>query len=471
MLVVTCSTEALSFTESASTVDRDRVFTTTTEAVSFTEAAAPVNRTLHINGTSTELIAFAENAAFVAIYKGTIDVTLPLISVIATGEAGLLNTLHETATGNSSFTGIFDFEITDTAVLGDELRTFTTQSVTDTATASDSQTFTAGPLLHETATATEAYAIVWDSNLSTGAWKRAHEEFEFSLSEELTEVANATDTIATQRLTVLHESAYAQDVLTASTTANNEIGYTAEASDSQTIGLGEAITDVANASDTQTQLVEPQQSLTDTATATDTLTDASGQYAMLVEAATASDLITYGSSTLNTVIEAVATANEVIWAPDYLAVAWVLNTETTGLSNYDNFGFNSIAEHNGVLYATSPNGVYSFTGDDDDGRKISAEVTTGFLDFDAEQTKRISDLYVGYTGGSLQCDVETYDGPQDVYNYQLEERDADAPRNNRLKVGRGLSSRYWRFSVKNVQGADFQLYDLTANVGRSNRRL
>jgi hypothetical protein len=88
-----------------------------------------------------------------------------------------------------------------------------------------------------------------------------------------------------------------------------------------------------------------------------------------------------------------------------------------------------------------------------------------------EETKRMSDLYVGYTGGRLQCDVETYDGPQDVYNYLMEERDADAPRNNRLKIGRGLSSRYWRFTVKNLEGADFQLHDMTAVIGRSNRRL
>ena len=53
----------------------------------------------------------------------------------------------------------------------------------------------------------------------------------------------------------------------------------------------------------------------------------------------------------------------------------------------------------------------------------------------------------------------------------MEERDADAQRNNRCKPGKGLSSRYWRFEIRNVDGADFQIYDVTAEVAASKRRL
>jgi hypothetical protein len=71
----------------------------------------------------------------------------------------------------------------------------------------------------------------------------------------------------------------------------------------------------------------------------------------------------------------------------------------------------------------------------------------------------------------MECDVETYDGPEDVYTYEMEPRDADAPRNNRLKIGRGLNSRYWRFEFRNVSGADFQLQDVAVQVTTSKRRL
>lgn len=471
MLIVTCSTEAISFTESASTVDRDRVFTTTTEAVSFTEASAPINRTLHLNPASAEILTLVENAAVVEIYRATVAITLPLAGVIAGAEAGLLNYLTSVVTASESFTGLMDFEISETAIATDELRTFTTQSLTDVANASDSITATAGPQLHETATATNTFATVWTANLSTGKWKRAHEEFEYGLAEALTDVVNVVDTITPTRVTNLHESGYANEVLTASTNANNALSSTVNASDSQVIGLGEALADTANANDVLTDTASPQAALTDTATVTEVVTPIAGNYALLVGAAQASNVISYGSSVLTTALESVITAGDTIWAADLAAIAWVMNTETTGLSTYDNYEFSSMVEHDGVLYGVSPAGLFALTGNDDQGRKITANVKTGFLDFGFEETKRMSDLYVGYTGGSLECDVETYDGPQEVYTYQLEERDADAPRNNRMKIGKGLSSRYWRMNVKNTNGADFQLYNVEANIGRSNRRL
>lgn len=471
MATITCTTSAVSFTESASTVARDRVFTTTTEAVSFTESSAPINRTLHINPTSVEVIAFVENAAVVEIYRATIAVTSPSITVQITGEAGLLNTLYETATAREALGGGSDGTYTDIALVSDTLLSITTQSLTDVVNATDVITSDAGPTLHDTVNASESFAQTWTANISTGKWKYAGESFDFSLSEALTDVVNATDTQTFFRYNNLHDTGYVSNVLTPSGTMSNTLTSAVNASDSQVIGLGEAITDAANASDTQTLLVEPGQLFTDTATATDVLVESVAWYATLIDQVGASNQLIFGASVLHNTLTSTVSANDVIWAADLAAIAWVLNTETSGLSTYDNFEFSSLAWHDGVLYGVSPAGLFSLTGDDDQGRNIAANVKTGFLDLGSEQTKRISDLYVGYTGGELECDIESYDGPQEVYTYQLEERDANAPRNNRMKVGKGLSSRYWRFDLKNINGADFQLYNIEANIGRSKRRL
>jgi len=222
-------------------------------------------------------------------------------------------------------------------------------------------------------------------------------------------------------------------------------------------------------------ITDIQNTVSETASSSATLTEESiankETFEELLSGMSISDLISFEGSIANNIVQDTAYVKNTVWAKDFEALAWTLNTETAGVTRYDNFGFISMVAHDGVLYAASPEGLFTINGDTDDGRMIEAEVRTGFLDFSSEQTKRISDIFVGYTGGQLNFDVETYDGPQEVYTYAMEEREAIAPRNNRLKVGRGLSSRYWRFAIRNVDGADFQVYDVAAEVAPSKRRL
>jgi hypothetical protein len=161
-----------------------------------------------------------------------------------------------------------------------------------------------------------------------------------------------------------------------------------------------------------------------------------------------------------------------IWALDPSLLAWSMNTETTGVSRYTNFGYTSLVQHNGVVYATSPEGVFALDADNDNSAHIDASFTTGFLDLGEESKKRLSSVYLSHRGGELECDVETYDSRDEhVYTYSIEERATDAPRNTRIRIGKGLTSRYWRFTFKNVAGADFQVSEIAVEVGTSNRRL
>jgi hypothetical protein len=164
-----------------------------------------------------------------------------------------------------------------------------------------------------------------------------------------------------------------------------------------------------------------------------------------------------------------------LYSRNFDALALLVNTETGAPALFDNFDFTSIVEHQGNLIATSAEGLFVIQNDANDvdygNRKINCKLQTGFEDFGTDQRKRIRDLYMGYTGGLHELTVETYNGPSEVYSYEMREREADAPRNNRIRTGRGLNSRFWRFTIRNCGGGKSQIFDMKANVDVSKRRL
>lgn len=154
------------------------------------------------------------------------------------------------------------------------------------------------------------------------------------------------------------------------------------------------------------------------------------------------------------------------------AVAWLLNTETGAASWHTNFGFESIAQVGARTFAVGPEGLYELTGDTDDGEQIAARVKTGFWDFKLEQTKRLDNMYFGYTSpGQLALDVEAAESGYAAQRYLLEPRAASEPRNSRVTPGKGLVSRYWRLTISNKDGVPFHVRSMTADLANSNRRV
>jgi hypothetical protein len=211
------------------------------------------------------------------------------------------------------------------------------------------------------------------------------------------------------------------------------------------------------------------ESIESTVAAASSIVNWAAAFEEVTSEALVTDQVIFASSIYSETVTSVVHAKDWMWAKDFGSIAWVMNTESSGLSNYDNFGFTSLAFHGGKLYGTSPEGLFEMGAGDDDGRDIDAVVGRGFEGFGGDHKKRISDIFVGHTGGTLECDVETYD--KQVYTYPLAYRDSDAPRNSRIKPGRGLSSRWWRLTFRNVGGEDFQIQDIAVHVARSMRRL
>ena len=161
-----------------------------------------------------------------------------------------------------------------------------------------------------------------------------------------------------------------------------------------------------------------------------------------------------------------------VWYKDPTSKAWVMNTETTAMGWYDNFSFESIVSWKGRELAVGPDGIHELTGDTDNGQKIDSLVESGFTDFGVAQTKRLDNMYFGYTSdGQIAVQTEVYESGSPPFTYTLEERDANAPRNSRVTPGKGLWGRYWRLTITNVDGADFEVHDATVDIAVSTRRI
>lgn len=398
--------------------------------------------------------------------------TLFAITQAGTGETTFF-TATATATVAESYVASFSQDYHDTIVFTEELAGGFTQLTTHVGQFSEALTYNSEVSVHDTLLAGNSIPSTEQTTQLRSQRFVARNVVTSRIVIPINEVFQATNTVTftTDSLTSHRFVATEETTVSVSYTgtyttrfvAGNEVtgGY-----------LSELYLETFAATNATTSVTESNESVSSTVVAADEQVGTLETFEELLDTFTGTELIVFDGSIANNVVEEEFIARDNVWAKDFDALAWVLNPQTSGLSYYDNFGFNSIAEFNGVLYATSPEGIFAINTDTDEGRFISAEIKTGFLDLGTEQNKRVSDLYVGYTAtGYLETDVETYDWPQEVYTYPMEEREAGAPRNNRIKVGKGLNSRYWRFALRNLDGADFQIYDLQLNVGVSKRRL
>jgi len=296
----------------------------------------------------------------------------------------------------------------------------------------------------------------------------------FAVFNEMAEsVANAEDEIAAMDVPqLLLSAAQAISSLVANTMAVFQANESAKATSSVALGLLETAAAGANASSMVVLLRRVEESVTSTAEGTDDVV-ATGEpqtFLLLSSGEAASMVMLQSSSQL--LLESTAEVSSDVWYKDPGRVAWLMNTETTAASWYDNFDFESIAQPPGKVLAVGPDGLYELVGATDSGEQIDAEVVSGFADFGAAQTKRVDNLYFGYTSeGRISVTTETYESGHPPSTYFLEQRAANAPRNSRVTPGKGLWGRYWRMTIRNVDGADFEVHDATVDIAVSSRRV
>lgn len=439
-----------------------------TEVLTFTENNASINRTRGIV-CSTEVISITANAANALISGYLVDSVTVEDSFGSIEENALLT---ETINVDSLLTAGIVLSLVDNSFFIDDGLSvaWTPAPFVDTLTISDEQTYSFTAYLSSIASIVDTFGTIDQTTTLT-------DQFNMNDSQEVVMIAMLTDTIQmsdTQQLSYfanLVSNFTADGTFSDSLVGHATLSSTFQIQDSQAVGFAEFLVSTGLFSSSLEDLRTQIELLTDSMTLTDTQVLSATVAETLSDSAQFSEFLDTAGSVYNVVVLSTLEMGDVLWSPDFGAVAWVMNTEGLSIAPYNNFGFHSIAEHAGKVFAVSPEGIFELTGEDDAGRKIDAYARGGFNDFGSPNRKRASDLYMSYTGGILECGIETYDGPKTVYNYPIEEREANAPRNNRMKVGRGLVSRYWRTEVRNLTGAAFKVYEIGLNTVTSKRRL
>ena len=155
-------------------------------------------------------------------------------------------------------------------------------------------------------------------------------------------------------------------------------------------------------------------------------------------------------------------------------IAWVMNTESRGLTRYTNYPFNSFAKIGGKYYGAHAGGIARLGGRDDMGEPIKAKLRLGMFDFGDRHLKSFSDVFVGMAAGGQMLlkaiFVDEQTGEKNMAIYKVLPRPAAASRETRAKLGRGMKAVDWDFVLENVDGADFDLQSIQFYPTQLSRR-
>lgn len=143
-------------------------------------------------------------------------------------------------------------------------------------------------------------------------------------------------------------------------------------------------------------------------------------------------------------------------------IVWAVHPQYPAATEYENYEFNSFAQVGSTYLGAAYDGIYELSGSNDAGANIAAVVRTGLLDFGASQLKQVTRAYLGYTSDNrlILKTIATDGGQKTERWYELRDKTADDIREARIKLGKGVKSRYWQFELINTDGGDFEIDQL-----------
>lgn len=155
-------------------------------------------------------------------------------------------------------------------------------------------------------------------------------------------------------------------------------------------------------------------------------------------------------------------------------IAWVINTESAGLSRYTNYPFNSFMRFGNRYFGVHHGGVVELAGETDLGAPIAARLRMGMFDFNDRHEKTFSDAFIGTAAdGTLALKVIFVNGrtgEKDMAIYKVNYRPAGTSRETRAKLGRGIQAVDFDFVLENVDGAFFDLKTIQFTPMMGSRR-
>jgi hypothetical protein len=155
--------------------------------------------------------------------------------------------------------------------------------------------------------------------------------------------------------------------------------------------------------------------------------------------------------------------------------AWTAATETLGMSRHEYperlIGLAAIGD---AMLAIGAGGAYLLNGDDDGAGAppITATAVGPLVDTGDSALKRPVALYIAYASTNpVQVAVgETSTGVERTWPYTSPPFNQSAPRPIRVPTGKGLRSRYLRFTISNTGGAPMRVFAAEYDYLQTGRR-
>jgi len=136
-------------------------------------------------------------------------------------------------------------------------------------------------------------------------------------------------------------------------------------------------------------------------------------------------------------------------------VGWVMNTKNQGVTNYTNYKFTDFHKVGGRNLAVGPSGLYELDGADDAGANIGITLSSGVYDLGQGKQSRLESMYLGaITDQKLVIKTLTGDGKERWYESDTPNSGLDSLR---VKLGKGVKSRQWKWTLVTQQNADFYM--------------
>lgn len=149
---------------------------------------------------------------------------------------------------------------------------------------------------------------------------------------------------------------------------------------------------------------------------------------------------------------------------DALQEAWVMNAQTHAMSRYNGLLYKSVAMIGDRVIALGDTGFFELDAKDDESVPVASKAITGMIRLGSDKLKRLGYINLGYTTDKpVSFVVQEYGDYKIACTYQLPSRTANAPRTGRVKLGGGLRSQYYQFTIMgqslNLDYAEVEVFE------------
>lgn len=136
-------------------------------------------------------------------------------------------------------------------------------------------------------------------------------------------------------------------------------------------------------------------------------------------------------------------------------LTYAINTLSTGISEYQNYNFNSFS----YPFAATNTGIYLLDDSStDDGTNIDSLIRTGVTDFGTSKKKQVPYAYLGVEkGGQIILKTITSNSGIKTERWYEVRSYADAIDTTRVQLGKGIKARYWQFELYNIDGNELNI--------------